>query len=641
MQDPTTGNLLTSEEKIRDAAVEVYNKRLENKAIKDDLKHIKDSKELLCAKYLEVAKANKTPPWTMHQLEKALKNLKKGKSRDPFGYCNELFMSEAAGDDLKNAILKMMNKIKDDQVYPVCLEVCDISSIWKKKGSRNDYDNYRGIFRVTIFRSILDRLIYNDEYSKIDNNLTDCNVGARKERNIRDNIFVMSAILNSIKSNKEGPVDFQIYDVEKCFDTLWLHEVINCLYDAGLTNDKLPLLFIENENVRVAVKTPGGLSKRINMKNIIMQGSIWSSMFCVVVMNKLGQLVYNNPDLLYYYRGLVATPPLQMVDDVLGVQKCSYKSRRLNTTINTFMELEKLKLSKKKCNIVHVGKSEVNCPALKVHGEEMKRSKQETYLGDKIDFSGKIKPTIKSRISRGYGAMNYILAITNEVPLAHWRIKAGLKLREALLINSILFNSEAWQGITKAEIETLEKVDEDLLRGIIKAHSKIPTEVLYLETGSIPIRFILKSRRISYLQTILKRHPEELVSEVYNVQKNDPIKGDFYDLVMQDLKSIDLNITEDKIIQMKKEKFKSIVKKKVRESALCYLKQLQQNHSKVRTIRYCKLELSQYMESPIFSSDNAKLLLALRTRTVNGIRTDFGNMFTTQFCPLCGEHLDT
>ena len=93
--------------------------------------------------------------------------------------------------------------------------------------------------------------------------------------------------------------------------------------------------------------------------------------------------------------------------------------------------------------------------------------------------------------------------------------------------------------------------------------------MLYLETGSIPIRFILKSRRISYLQTILKRHPEELVSEVYNVQKNYPIKGDFYDLVMQDLKSIDLNITEDKIIQMKKEKFKSIVKKKVRESALC------------------------------------------------------------------------
>ena len=116
-------------------------------------------------------------------------------------------MPEAAGDDLKNAILKMMNKIKEEQVFTESLELCNISSIWKKKGSRNNFDSYRGIFRVNVFRSILDRL----KYSKIDESLTDCNVGARKERNIRDNIFVINAIMNSIKNNKEGA-----YDVKKC-----------------------------------------------------------------------------------------------------------------------------------------------------------------------------------------------------------------------------------------------------------------------------------------------------------------------------------------------------------------------------------------------------------------------------------------
>ena len=40
-------------------------------------------------------------------------------------------------------------------------------------------------------RSILDKLIYNDEYPVIDENMTDSNVGARQERNIRDNIFVI------------------------------------------------------------------------------------------------------------------------------------------------------------------------------------------------------------------------------------------------------------------------------------------------------------------------------------------------------------------------------------------------------------------------------------------------------------------
>ena len=129
----------------------------------------------------------------------------------------------------------------------------------------------------------------------------------------------------------------------------------------------------------------------------------------------------------------------------------------------------------------------------------MKSSKQETYLGDKIDHSGKLRPTIHSRISKGYGAVNYILAITNEVPLAHWRISAGLRLRDALFLNCILFNSEPWHGISTTELEMIERIDEDLLRRLLKAHSKIPKEVLYLETGSLPIRFILKSRRIMYL----------------------------------------------------------------------------------------------------------------------------------------------
>ena len=88
----------------------------------------------------------------------------------------------------------------------------------KNKGDRNNFDNYRGIFRVPIFRAILDRLIYNDEYYEIDDNLSDSNVGARKGRNIRDNIFVLNAVNNSVINGNEEPVDAQLFDVEKCFD---------------------------------------------------------------------------------------------------------------------------------------------------------------------------------------------------------------------------------------------------------------------------------------------------------------------------------------------------------------------------------------------------------------------------------------
>ena len=58
---------------------------------------------------------------------------------------------------------------------------------------------YRVVFRVTVFRNILDRLIFNDEYKTVEKKLSDSNVGGRKDRNIRDNIFVLNAIINSVK----------------------------------------------------------------------------------------------------------------------------------------------------------------------------------------------------------------------------------------------------------------------------------------------------------------------------------------------------------------------------------------------------------------------------------------------------------
>ena len=66
------------------------------------------------------------------------------------------------------------------------------------------------------------------------------------------------------------------------------------------------------------------------------------------------------------------------------------------------------------------------CPALAIHGSEMKNSKQVTYFGDIIHESWSIKPNIEKRKSKGYGITSNILAIVNEIPLAQWRTEAGL-----------------------------------------------------------------------------------------------------------------------------------------------------------------------------------------------------------------------
>ena len=129
-------------------------------------------------------------------------------------------------------------------------------------------------------RNILERLLYNDEYYNIDSNLTDANDGARKNKNIRDNIFLLNAIIiNSIQGSKEA-VDVTVYDVEKCFDALWVQECINDMYDAGLKNYKWNILYHLNQLAEVAVQTSARMTERKVMSNIIMQGTVWGSLFC-------------------------------------------------------------------------------------------------------------------------------------------------------------------------------------------------------------------------------------------------------------------------------------------------------------------------------------------------------------------------
>ena len=357
--------------------MEVFKDRLENRQINDELAELKKNKETLCTLRLEQASNNKTPDWTIEDLEKVLKYLKNNKSRDPYGYINELFKNNSAGSDMKIAVLKLMNRIKTEQKYPQALEIANISAIYKNKGAKNVFESYRGIFRVPILRTILDRLIYNDEYDIIEENLSDSNVGARKGRNVRDNILVLNAITNSIVNGNEDAVDVQIFDIEKCFDALWVEECVNDLFTSGFKNDKLPLLFKENQNAMIAVKTSTGISKRISIRNIIMQGTVWGSLCCTVSMEKLGKLIYKEEDLTYKYKGKIEIPTLGMVDDILAVQKCSKDVIKINAVVNAFVESKKLKLSENKCQQIHIAKKtniEKECAILKVHEEQMQKS---------------------------------------------------------------------------------------------------------------------------------------------------------------------------------------------------------------------------------------------------------------------------
>ena len=191
----------------------------------------------------------------------------------------------------------------------------------------------------------MDRLIYIDEYGGVDENLTDCNVGCRKKRNIRDNLFVM----NASKRGADEACDITVYDICKCFHILWLSECINDIYEAGLNNDKLCLLYYSNLRARIAMKNSNGISERVIIEKTVMQGTVLAGLMCTTTMEKLRRQAYEDPNLMYKYRNNVFVPPLEMVDDVICASKCGSQVVSSNSAVTTFVKLKRLDLGEKKC----------------------------------------------------------------------------------------------------------------------------------------------------------------------------------------------------------------------------------------------------------------------------------------------------
>ena len=292
------GELITEQSQLKNLYTEVYKSRLRNREIRSDYIYLKDLKNQLFGLRLNLAKLRKSESWKHSDLLKVTKNLKKNKAADPKGFVNELFKPGVAGTDLFQSLLMLCNQVKAECDIPTFMKMTNITSIFKNKGSKTDLNNDRGVFNVMTVRSVIDNLIYNDYYNIIDQNMSDSNVGGRKARNIRDNLFIVNGVINFARREKLE-VDINLYDIAKCFDSMWFEETMNDLWDVGVQDDRFAVIAKMNEHCNIAVKTPVGVTDRFEMERLEMQGTKFSNIKCSIQMDTLGRECYTSGDGLF------------------------------------------------------------------------------------------------------------------------------------------------------------------------------------------------------------------------------------------------------------------------------------------------------------------------------------------------------
>ena len=143
----------------------------------------------------------------------------------------------------------------------------------------------------------------------------------------------------------------------------------------------------------------------------------------------------------------------------------------------------------------------------------MEESVMEKYLGDLITNDGSNAKNIAARKAKGQGILDQIIGKLSGVMYGPFYFEVGLVLRQSMLINGILTNAESWYGLKETDMEQLEQVDEQFLRIFLEVGKGCPKEMLYLETGVIPIRFHIYKRRLMFLHYLLNEGEKSLLNK--------------------------------------------------------------------------------------------------------------------------------
>ena len=230
-------------------------------------------KKKLFSLRLSIAKNDKSKDWELSDVLKICSKLKNGKTRDKNGLIYELFKPQYCGLDVHLSILEMFNGIKRSLMIPDFYKQMSITSIYKNNNKpKNRISNERGIFNLSKLRCILEKMLHEDVYPKIEQSLTCSNVGGRKGKGMRDQIFIINSIINEVIHGKGQPICITSYDIIQAFDKMSFSETNNDLWDVHVNNDKFYLISELDKECHVTVKSSAGETKPFLISERILQG---------------------------------------------------------------------------------------------------------------------------------------------------------------------------------------------------------------------------------------------------------------------------------------------------------------------------------------------------------------------------------
>ena len=198
--------------------------------------------------------------FTEEEIFSEIKHLKNGKACGTDKILNEFL--KATFSEMKDIYVTLFNRILDNGQIPESWTIGMITPIYKNKGDKGDFNNYRGITLLSclgkLFTSVINTRLnrFANETNLINENQT----GFRKAYSTLDHIFLLKNFVDIFVTNGNQKLYCAFVDYKKAFDTVWRSALWHKLVQSGITGKMYNVIVNMYNNIKSCVSNDGNIS---------------------------------------------------------------------------------------------------------------------------------------------------------------------------------------------------------------------------------------------------------------------------------------------------------------------------------------------------------------------------------------------
>ena len=173
-----------------------------------------------------------------------------------------------------------------------------------------------------------------------------------------------------------------------------------------------------------------------------------------------------------------------------------------------------------------------------------------------------------------------------------------LQLYESIFLSTVLFKCQSWTNltnITDTHIESLQTLQMKYLKQTMYVPYSTPNKGTLLELGILPVYDVINCRKLLFLHRILNLKEDDPVLKLYEEQNKLPFEKNWANEVSRLREHYNIMLRDSEIKQIKKEKWRTLIKEKAVAKTFHELKDKLELKTKAKNLTYKSFKRQQHI----------------------------------------------